>query len=88
MSVPRVQWYTLLIHLHPSTFLVKPDLISSNDAVIYACYNITHTKREIPLIISGHPPHPSSLHTQLSTNNFTIPPRAIITGGGYSDELF
>lgn len=56
--------------------------------VIYAGYNPTHTAHEVPLIISGNPPHPSSLHTQLSSNDFTIPPRAIITGGGYSNELF
>ncbi|KAJ5905094.1 uncharacterized protein N7473_002010 [Penicillium subrubescens] len=64
------------------------NLIKTTMLPEYNGYNITKSAQEVPLIISGHPPHPSSLHTQLSSNDFTIPPRAIITGGVYSDELF
>jgi hypothetical protein len=49
---------------------------------------VLSNKHDVPLIISGYPPSPSSLHTQLDCNDFAAPPRAIITGGGYSDEAF
>ncbi|KAK7701595.1 hypothetical protein SLS57_011680 [Botryosphaeria dothidea] len=39
-------------------------------------------------IISGSPPAAASLHTDVGSNDFTVPPRAVIAGGGYNDEAF
>ncbi|PWY94554.1 hypothetical protein BO94DRAFT_609942 [Aspergillus sclerotioniger CBS 115572] len=56
--------------------------------VVYAGHNLSAAEREVPLILSGSPPPPSKLHTQIGSNDFTDPPRAVITGGGYNEERF
>ncbi|KAJ5379810.1 uncharacterized protein N7496_002238 [Penicillium cataractarum] len=67
--------------------LIKTKLLPEYN-VIYAGYNPIHSKREVPLIISGNPPAYDSLHMKLASNDFTSPARAIVTGGGYSEEGF
>lgn len=56
--------------------------------VVYGGHDFDCAAKEVPQIISGSPPPASSLHTQVGSNDFTVFPRAVITGGGYSDEAF
>ncbi|KAF2012004.1 hypothetical protein BU24DRAFT_425827 [Aaosphaeria arxii CBS 175.79] len=66
---------------------VKANLLPEYDAV-YASHDLASAQREIPLIISGTLPSSPSLHSQLGSNDFTKPPRAIILGGAWSDQAF
>ncbi|OOG00548.1 hypothetical protein ASPCADRAFT_502844 [Aspergillus carbonarius ITEM 5010] len=56
--------------------------------VVYAGHNLSAAEREVPLILAGSPPSASTLHTQVGSNDFTDPPRAVITGGGWNEERF
>ncbi|KAH7012372.1 hypothetical protein B0J12DRAFT_690277 [Macrophomina phaseolina] len=56
--------------------------------VVYAGYDLPATAREVPQILLGNPPATASLHTDVGSNDFTVPPRAIIIGAPYSDEDF
>jgi hypothetical protein len=56
--------------------------------VVYAGHDIRASAREVPLFLSGCPPPTLSLHTQVGSNDFIIPVRAVITGGGYDEERF
>ncbi|PYI08110.1 hypothetical protein BO78DRAFT_395979 [Aspergillus sclerotiicarbonarius CBS 121057] len=56
--------------------------------VVYAGHNLSDAEREVPLVLAGCSPPPATLHTQVGSNDFTIPPRAVITGGGYSEGRF
>ncbi|OJD29687.1 programmed cell death 6-interacting protein isoform x1 [Diplodia corticola] len=56
--------------------------------VIYAGFDLAASAKEVPQILSGSPPPSASLHTQVGSNDFQLAPRAVVTGGGYSDEAF
>lgn len=43
---------------------------------------------ELPLILSGKPPQPSSLHTQVASNDLSRHPVAVVVGGGYDDNAY
>ncbi|KAF2116216.1 hypothetical protein BDV96DRAFT_645551 [Lophiotrema nucula] len=62
---------------------MKPDY-----EVVYSGYSIPATLAEVPRILSGNPPAPTLLHTQIGSNSFDRRPIAVAIGGGYDDETF
>ncbi|PYH81347.1 hypothetical protein BO82DRAFT_432687 [Aspergillus uvarum CBS 121591] len=67
--------------------LVRAHMLPEYD-VVYAGHNLPAAEQEVPLILAGKAPPASALHTQVGPNDFTIAPRAVITGGGYSEDRF
>ncbi|KAB2568736.1 hypothetical protein DBV05_g12584, partial [Lasiodiplodia theobromae] len=75
---------------------VKSNMLPEFD-VVYAGFDLPATLTEVPQILSSHttassssPPAAATLHTQLGSNDFTTRgfPRAVVAGGGYTDEAF
>ncbi|KAF4544361.1 Programmed cell death 6-interacting protein isoform x1 [Lasiodiplodia theobromae] len=70
---------------------VKSNMLPEFD-VVYAGFDLPATLTEVPQILSNRtsPPPSSTLHTQLGSNDFTTNgfPRAVVAGGGYTDEAF
>lgn len=69
-----------------SSFPPRNHILTS--PVVYAGYNLAATANEVPQILSRSTPPSTSLHTQVGSNDFQIFPRAVIIGGGYSEEAF
>ncbi|KKY27168.1 hypothetical protein UCDDS831_g00915 [Diplodia seriata] len=67
--------------------MVKSNMLPEYD-VVYAGHSLPSSLHEVPLILAGTPPPAASLHTQLGSNDFSSFPRAVVTGGGYSDDEF
>ncbi|PYI35082.1 hypothetical protein BP00DRAFT_363861, partial [Aspergillus indologenus CBS 114.80] len=68
--------------------LVRAHMLPEYNAVVYAGHSLPAAEQEVPLILAGKAPPASALHTQVGPNDFTIAPRAVITGGGYSEDRF
>ncbi|KAF9629178.1 hypothetical protein BFW01_g10381 [Lasiodiplodia theobromae] len=73
--------------MRPVAALVRSHMLLEYD-VVYAGHDIAAATKEVPKIISGSSPPSTSLYTQIGSNDFTVLPRAVITGGGYNEEAF
>lgn len=54
-------------------------------AVIYAGFELSATRQELPKLLAGETIDQTSLHTHVASNDFQHPPNAIVMGGGYDD---